>query len=457
MTPRIDVSGTGASASVTSDLPAERNMRVNTISLIGSNLLTGLLGLLFWGAAARFYPAREVGLAAALLTSATMLSTLSLLSIDTLYERFLPLAGIRTEGLLKRGFLLVAGMALLAGCGLLVFGPRDHLFHDGWMMAAFPVLVMVLAMFALQDKATVGLGVARWAAAKNSVHAVAKFAVLLALIGTDSAVSIVLAWGATAAVGAVVVIVAMRRRYQSNPQFQELPNLPPRQQLWSYFGSSFGLTAAWAIGPLVVPLIIVSHFGAEANAHFAVTWAIVGALYFTVHLVVSPYVAEVAANPDRIASLSKRMVQMMVAVIVAGGLGLIVVGPLVLSAVGADYRTEGQGLLHLAALFVPLSAVGAIYEGFARVQRRMRLMIAVRCLSTVIIVVGSVIGVRSMGVTGVGWAYLVAESMSAIVLIVPVGLWLRRLGREHGGASSTGVVDPSGFDMPGSARAISLG
>ena len=418
------------------DLPAERNMRVNTISLIGSNLLTGLVGLLFWGAAARFYPAREVGLAAALLTSAAMLSTLSILSIDTLYERFLPLAGVRTSALLKQGFLVVAGMALLSGSGLVLLGPRDKLFDNGWMMASFPVLVMVLALFALQDKATNGLGVARWAAAKNSVHAVAKLAVLLAFIGTNSAVSIVLSWGATAALGVVIVITVMRRRYRTHPQFLEPPSLPPRQELWSYFRSSFGLTAAWAIGPLVVPLIIVSQFGAEANAHFAVTWAIVSALYFTVHLVVSPYVAEVAAHPDRIASLSARMVKMMIAVIVLGGLGLVIVGPEVLSLVGEDYRVEGQGLLYLAAVFVPLSAVGAIYEGFARVQRKLRLMVIVRCLSTCVIVAGSAIGVRSLGVTGVGWAYLAAETMSAAVLIVPVGLWMRRVRREQGGASA---------------------
>jgi len=419
--------------------PAESNMRLNAVSLIVSNLLTGLLGLLFWGAAAHLYPAREVGIASALISSATMLATLSILSIDYLYERFLPLAGAHTGRLIKWGFLVVAGVALLSGTALVILGPREELFQTGWAMAAFPVLVIVLAIFTLQDKATVGLGVARWGAAKNSVHGAAKLVVLLVCIGTGSAVSIVLAWGATAGALAVMILLAMRRRYRSNPRFLEASALPPRREIWSYFGSSFGLTAAWAIGPLIVPLIIVSQCGAESYAHFAVTWCVVVAFYFTVHLVVSPYVAEVAAHPDNIASLSWRMVQMMTGVIVLGGIGLVVLGPLVLGLVGADYRAEGQQLLYIAAVFVPLSAVSAIYEGFARVERRLTLVIVVRCMSTIVIVAGSYMATRSHGVSGVGWTYLVAESMSAALLIVPVVLWLRRI-RNAGALVTPGIA-----------------
>ena len=63
-------------------------MTVNTASMVASSLLTGVLGLFFWGAAGRLYPAREVGVAAALITSGIMLSTMSILSIDSIFERF---------------------------------------------------------------------------------------------------------------------------------------------------------------------------------------------------------------------------------------------------------------------------------------------------------------------------------------------------------------------------------
>ena len=136
--------------------------------------------------------------------------------------------------------------------------------------------------------------------------------------------------------------------------------------------------------------------------------------------------AEVAANPDQVASLTWRMLRMVAAVTCVGSVGLVVVAPIMLGVVGAEYRAQGQGLLYLAAVFVPLSVVGAIYEGYARLQRRLGLILAVRCVCTCLIVFGALVGTRTVGLAGVGWAYLVAESVSAMVLLAPVVLWLRR-------------------------------
>ena len=411
------------------DPSAERNLRVNTVSLVLSSVLTGLMGLAFWGVAARLYPAEEVGVAAALISSAVTLSTLSILSIGRLYERFLPMAGRSAGSLLTRGVLVVAVTATLSGIGLVLLGPRNALFQSGWAMALFPVLVMVLAVFTLQDGITAGLGVARWSAAKSAFQAAAKLALIVAFAATDSAVAIVTSWGVTAAAAVLCVFVAVRHRCRSHSRFLRPSSLPPRRELWSYFGSSFGSTVIWSIGPLMVPLIVVSQLGAAENAYFAVSWAIVSALYFALHLVVSPYIAEVAANPDRVADLSWRLVQMVGAVACVGSLGLVVVGPFVLNLVGEEYRVHGQPLLDLAAVFIPLSAVGAIYEGIARVQRRLRLMLGMLCVSASLIVFGSMLGTRLLGVAGVGWAYLAAESVSAAVLIIPTVSWLRRTAK----------------------------
>lgn len=417
------------------ELAAEANLSANTISLIVSNGLTCVLGLAFWGVAARVFPASDVGVAAALINSALMLSTLSILSIDRFYERFLPVAGYRAPAFLKGGFLIVAAASTAGGIALIAFGPREALFTSGWMMAAYPSFVMVIAVFILQDKALAGLGVARWAAAKNSVHAVSKLVALIviavlasagALAGTAAAsTAIVVAWGLTAAVIAGYVFVTIRRRCRDHPRFQLTPELPPMSEIRSYFGSSFGITAMLSIGALVVPLIVVSQAGAAENAYFQIAWQFVSALYLTVHLVVSPYVAEVAAHPEKVAALSWRMVRMLAAVACAGAAGLLLVGPLLLSFVGAEYRSGGEELLRLAAVFVPLSVVGAAYEGFARVQRKLRLQLTMTFICTVIIVYGSLVGSRSLGAAGVGWAYLAAESVAAIVLIGPVIRWLR--------------------------------
>lgn len=422
-------------APIGEELAAEANLNVNTISLILSNLLICVLGVAYWAAAARIFPADDVGVAAALINSALMLSTLSILSIDRLYERFLPVSGRRAAELIKRGFLIVAAVALIGGVGVILFGPRETLFTSWCVMAAYPLFVAVTAVFILQDKALAGLGVARWAAAKNSTLAVGKLVVLLviatfagagALAGTAAAsTAIVAAWGGTAAVIAAYVFVLIHRRCQHHPRFLLTSTLPSWKVIRSYFGSSFGISAMLSTGALVVPLIVVAQAGPAANAYFQIAWQFVTALYMTIQLVVSPYVAEAATHPDKIPALSWRMVRMLTAVACAGSAGLFFVGPVMLSLVGAEYRSGGEELLRLAAVFIPLSVVGAAYEGFARVQRKLRLPLFMTSVSTVIIIGGSLVATRELGVAGVGWAYLAAESVAAIVLAVPAALWLR--------------------------------
>jgi O-antigen/teichoic acid export membrane protein len=407
------------------ELPAQRNLRVNTYSLVVANLVTGLLGLVFWGAAARLYPAEAVGIGAAVLNSAVMLAALSLLSVDSLFERFLPSAGVRTGSLVTRGFLVVGVAALAAGTLAVVFGP-DELFVSGAMMLLYPLVVVGHALFTLQDKATAGLGVARWAAAKNTFHAVAKLVALVALAWTGSAVSMVLAWAVPAVAAVVVILIAMRRRYRTDPQFLGPPTLPPVRQIVKYSGSSIGITAVSVLTPLALPLIVLSQFGAVANAHFTVAWAMVGALYMTVHLIVSPYIAEVGTHPDKVGSLSLRMIKMMAVASVVGSVVMVTAGPFALGLVGGAYRAEGEGLLYLAALFIPLAAVTAVYEGFARVRKKLGMILAVRGVASLVIIVGCFIAVPTSGVMGVAWVHLVVEVVTAAIFIVPVLRFLRR-------------------------------
>ena len=152
-----------------------RNLRLNSLAVVASNVGTGLLGLAFWAVAAKLFSPSQVGVASAMIASAIMLSTLSNLSLGAMYERFLPVAGHRAGSLLVRGYLLVACAALVLALGVVLFGP-GALFPTQWEKLFYPPFVVVLAVFALQDNTVAGMGVARWGAAKNGFHAVAKLA-----------------------------------------------------------------------------------------------------------------------------------------------------------------------------------------------------------------------------------------------------------------------------------------
>ena len=110
-----------------SDGPAPTGQTIarSSAALVVSGLGTAVLGLVYWVLAGRMYPASEVGAAAAVITTATMLSAFGNLGIGAYLERFLPIAGERSLTLPSRGLLIGASCGALLGCGFLIVGPTS--------------------------------------------------------------------------------------------------------------------------------------------------------------------------------------------------------------------------------------------------------------------------------------------------------------------------------------------
>lgn len=442
-TDAIPESGPGSKSS-------DRNLALNSLALMLSTAITGALGLLFWAAAGRLYPVAEVGSASAVITSAVMLSTLSNLSLGSMYERFLPISGRLAKSFIVRGYITVTAFAFVLGGGFLLVAPTDEMFTNTAEIVSFPFFVAVLAVFALQDQTSSGLGVARWAAAKNVFHAVVKFVMLLALFTTERSTSIISAWAVPAIVASVFVLRAILKTVRTDQRYSGAPDLPPKREMWAYFGSAYGITALGSLAPLLVPMIVVATLGAEQNAYFSLTWSIVSALYILISVLIGPYVAEVAAHPAQFHRLTKRFMTLVCIVAVGGAIFLAFVAPFGLGLIGQGYRDQGTIIVQLAAVTIPLSVVGSLYDGLARVRRRMRLAVIVQVVATSIIIGGSIGLSSSMGIAAVGWAYLVAEAFGAVVLIVPLTRWIRELsaGGTGGSGDDSGPTDPPGPRRP---------
>ena len=427
---------------------SDRNLALNSLALMLSTVVTGGLGLLFWAAAGRLYPVAEVGSASAVITSAVMLSTLSNLSLGSMYERFLPVSGWMARSFVIRGYLTITVFALVLGSGFLLVAPVSEMFTSTAEIVSFPFFVAVLAVFALQDQTSSGLGVARWAAAKNVFHAVVKFVLLLALFATAQSTAIIAAWAIPAVLASVVVLRSILRALRTEARYKLAPDLPPRRELWSYFGSAYGITALGSLAPLLVPMIVVATLGAEANAYFALTWSIVSALYILISVLVGPFVAEVAGNPEQFSRLTKRFMTMVCIVALGGSFFLAFLAPFGLGLIGEGYRENGTIIVHLAALTIPLSVIGSLYDGLARVQRRMRLAVIVQVIATTIIITGSLALSDSLGIAAVAWAYLAAEAFGAVVLIIPLIRWIRELSRRGQAPPTDGPTPPGPPNPP---------
>ena len=124
-------------------------LALNASALMISSAATGLLGLVYWMVAERMLPTSEVGRASAMISSATLISILATLSLGSLYERFLPVAGVDARRYVRSGLSVVVVSALLFGTTFLFVGPREKLFPNLAEMLVFPFFVVFLAIFAV--------------------------------------------------------------------------------------------------------------------------------------------------------------------------------------------------------------------------------------------------------------------------------------------------------------------
>ncbi|MFT3877631.1 MAG: hypothetical protein QM708_14610 [Propioniciclava sp.] len=404
-------------------------LELDALALTMSTGVTALLGLAYWTIAARGFPMAEVGRASAIVSAATALATVSNLSLGGMYERFLPVSGRDTRRYLLRGGLATAALALLLGSGFLLLGPTERLFVHPWEWVGFPVLVITLAQFALLDNTLIGLRRARWAAVKNIAHAVAKLALAagaaaLMLIGGES---LVLAWSAPALLLVILYLPAVWKHCGAPTLMKAAPSLPPVRELASYFGTSVGIMVVGASAPLVIPLIVVDRLGAELNAAFTMAWTLFSALALLLGTVLGPYIAQASAPGANARRLTLRFAAILSALAVFGALFLWFGAPVVLGLLGERYASETESLVRLMALSMPLSVVGILYAGVARVTRRLKLAMVMQVLTTVLVVGGVVLIIDRFGLNGIGYSYLVVEAVAAAILAVPTWRTIRRM------------------------------
>ena len=422
----LSAAGEGLVVSTTTRPEQPRRLERRAFALMADTASNALLGLIFWTLAARLYPASEVGRGTALISAATLLSTLAQLNLGNVYARFLGSAGgARQRQLVVRGLGAVFALGLLLGCGYLLLGPTGVLFHDTLERVLFPFSVAALAVFVLQDMVLVSLQKAMWVPIENISWGVLKLALLVLIAGRSSSDGIGMAWmlPSIAAVG-VVTGYLLLRRWTAAPSGGE--PFPHRRQLQRAVGAEYASGLISTTVPLALPLLVVHLVGLEANAYFAVPWLFATSLSLLMWNIAAILLVEAAAAPLRRAALLGRALRLSLLVAVSGGVTIWFASPFILHLLGPGYEEHSTWLLRFVGLAAPAVAVVVVWTTASRSRNRMPQVMAVQVVIAALLLALVILLVARVGVVGVGIAYLGANALVAGFLIRPL---LRMLGR----------------------------
>lgn len=396
----------------------------NGYALILDSGLTSVLGLAYWLVSARMYSAAAVGVGAALISAMTLLANLSQLNLKSALNRFLPSAGTASVRLVLASYALSLAVAAVAAAvfvaGLRLWSPDLGFLADRpWLAVWFGLAAMAWTVFVLQDSVLVGIRQAPWVPAANLAYAVVKLALLVLVAGTAPTLGVFVAW--TAPLLAMLVPVhgllfarLIPRHVDATRARQE--QLRPRA-IARYVAADYGAYAIAAATIGILPLLVLGTLGAESTAHWFVAWSIGYALYLIPGGMGMSLIAEASLNPATLAAQARQTLAESARLVVVAVVGTVIVAGPVLHLLGEGYAREATSALRLLAVSAIPWTVVAVAMNVARVQRRMRSVVWINAALHGLVLALALALTGPLGVTGLGWAWLLAQTAVAVAIV----------------------------------------
>jgi O-antigen/teichoic acid export membrane protein len=411
-------------------------LHANVYALTLNTVVTSLLGIGYWVVAARLYSAEHLGAGAAIVSIVLFLSNLAQLNLNGALSRFLPTAGALAGRLVRSAYLASCGAAIVFGVAFLVAAPVVSArltmpSSDALFSVAFVLSVAAWSVFTLQDSVLTAARAAVWVPVENAAFGVAKVAVLVLLATSTPDYGIFLSWFVPVVIALVPVnLLVFRRLLPRLHEHSEQPcppaGLPHRSILIRFITLDYVGFLFMQIGTNALPLLVTAVLGVRANAVFYVGWLLGTALELVAYHFGTSLTVESARDPARLAAYARQILHRGLLLFGSGALMLGIGAPLLLGVFGARYADGSTGVLRLFAIAVVPKLLIIVYVAACRVRRTVGRIVLVQGATTALVLTLSLILMPRVGVTGVGVAYLAAQSAVAAAVLPS----LRRLLRN---------------------------
>jgi O-antigen/teichoic acid export membrane protein len=389
----------------------------NAYFLMANTLLSAIIGFFFWVLAARFYSPSEVGLGSALLSASGFLAMLSILGFDVGLIRFLPSEGDKS-GLINSCFMIAASIALLLSIiflfGLGIWSPALIILRDNFYFSvAFIVFTIFSLLSSLQASVFIAFRAAEYIFIRNFAIAfkIAVLPLLLALgaFGVYSAASL-------ASILVFSFGIALTLRVYSTYKFFPVVRRNIVNDIMHYSLGNYVANLLGGLPSAILPLLVVNVLSAEMNAYFYIAWAVSSLLLVIPSATSTSLFAEGSFEFDRLKVNLTRALKFTFILLTLGIIALFLFGKYILLFLfGLEYINSFGVLLILALGSIPF-AVNSLYVAIKRVEREIKSLILVLGGIAIITLMLSYMLIYSLGIIGVGVAWVVGNGVVASVV-----------------------------------------
>ena len=415
----------------------------NSFYLMASTVTTGGLGYFFWIIAAHSFTKQEIGVGAAVISLCSTISLVTYLGPSVMLVERLPKSEHSSKWAATLYRTCSATVIVTAMVMAIAVLPAVLISHNYRSFFAGPSEILIAAACAGTTTLVSLIGYAFIAARRAgrllSMQTLVSAAKLVCLfpLAAFGAAGLVEAWVVSAAIGIVVAIVwlvptmglgrrsnhrsrrstgspqGVRGRLRRRARHRRPSNAPSSSYMRRLVGHHL-TSAGGALTPLVLPVLVVIRLGAEPNAYFYVTW-MMGSVFF----LVSPSVAtavfaeSVRANASLRNEVAKAM-KIIAVLLIPAILVMIAGGRIILGLFGASYAAAGYTLLIVLAISAIPDAISNVAISIWRLSHRLGYAAVLNLGMMVTTLTGAWFLMPPLGITGVGIAWLIAQTLGAL-------------------------------------------
>lgn len=399
-------------------------------------------GFVFWTAASRLYPADAVGQAAAAIAAITLIAMFAPLGLGIGIVRFLPESRGSGVALVNSVLLVTLAASLVASAvfllGLDLWSPglsvvREH----PLFIVTFIAGACAFSLSQVVDRVFVATRLAGFVLMRNVGLGILRLLLLVSLAFFFASFGIVaahaVAAGLLVAASFVALLPAALKGYRLALEWK------PRRILSML---SFSLSNHVAVLLLGVPggfftLMVLNTSGPEDAAYFYIAWTIGMAVSSVSSALATSLFAEGSHNPAHLRDQALKAIRGGMPLALLATLVVVAAAHLILRVFGSDYAANGTTLLRLLALASLPALFVRVYISVARVEKRISAIVLIAgTVATVSLLAGYAL-VRSMGLEGVGIAWLASQ---ASALAVAAAILTKRGQIFASGFPCTGAV-----------------
>jgi O-antigen/teichoic acid export membrane protein len=398
--------------------------------LVGTQGVTALLGIAYWTVAARLVPAHDVGIAAAALSTATLVATFGVLGIGTLLLAEIGRVPVEEQRpMLSTGLAIATASVLVLGAASLAASPL--LGASLRAIGANPVTALLFvtggaatALCATFDNAAIGLHRGSAQLIRASVASGLKIVLVVALIlaGTRTASGMLVAWCASLAVSFAVCtrLLPLRRVGAGSGVPGGVGRMRERITLSRRWGSAalshHVLNLALSSVGYVLPVIAALLVAPGQLAYFTTAQLVAGTLNLLPYLLALSLFAETGNDEALLQRHVRRTMPFALAASVAIAVAVEAGAPLALKVFGASYSSHGTVALRLLVLSGLPYVLKDHYVAIRRAQRRLGDAVRVIAAGTVLEIGAAAAGGAAFGLDGLCLCWVIATALLGLAV-----------------------------------------